>query len=288
MRRVTRKGWTGQVLSFPRLAYRDLRRRGELARPGVYVLVGPNSGSLSKPHRLYIGRSDALQTRMDTYQTAKSKKDFWSHTFVLTRTRDHPLSTAITACLEGELIALGRSTGRAVINTNQPHPLPLDASDARLLEEYRKHALAIMLLQGATYFAEQLRVHRMLVAQPDVVSPQRVYHLKTKAELTSASGYESPHGFTVLEGFFVCREVANSMPKASRRLREQLLEERAHALEDGKSLRLIQAYTFTHPSPDCQRDVWIQHQWSGRWKDDDGCSLADVRRAETQAAVETP
>lgn len=287
LRRVTRKGWTGQVLAFPRLAYRDVRKRGELARPGVYVLVGPNGGSLSMPHRLYIGRSDALQARMDTYQTAK-EKDFWSHTFVLTSMGDHLLSTAITAFLEGELIALIRSIGRAVINTNQPHPLALDAQDAHFLEEYRKHALAIMLLQGATYFDEQLRAHPTPVDPPGTVSPRHVYHLKSKAKLTSARGYESPHGFTVLEGSFARREVADSMPKASRRLREQLLEEKVLAIEDDERLRLTQAYTFTHPSPAASVMAGYSINGVDRWKDDGGRSLADVRKAETREATENP
>ncbi|MFJ1752104.1 DUF4357 domain-containing protein [Kitasatospora sp. NPDC088134] len=285
LRRITRRGWTGQVLAFPRLAYRDVRARGELARPGVYVLVGPNGGSLAMPHRLYIGRSDALQTCMSTYQTAE-KKDFWSHTFVLTSAEGHPLSTTITAVLEGELIALARSIGRAVVNTNQPHPLALDPQDAHFLDEYRKHALAIMLLQGATYFDEELSAHPVPVEAAEAVRPRHIYHLKTKANLTFASGYESPYGFTVREGSFARRAVADSMPRAARRIREQLLEEKVLVIEDDKRLRLTQAYTFTHPSPAASVMTGYSINGVDRWKDDSGCSLADVRRAEAQAATE--
>ncbi|BAJ30528.1 hypothetical protein KSE_47480 [Kitasatospora setae KM-6054] len=287
LRRVTRRGWTGHVLAFPRLAYREVRERGELARPGVYVLVGPNGDSLAKPHRLYIGRSDSLQTRMNGYQTAKAK-DFWSYTFVLTSTGDHPLSTAVTAVLEGELIALVRRIGRAVINTNQPHPLALDPQDAHFLGEYRQHALAIMLLQGATYFDEELSAHPVPVDPAGAGPSRHTYHLKTKAKLAFASGYESSHGFTVLEGSFARREVADSMPKASLRLREQLLEEKVLVIEDDKRLRLTQAYTFTHPSPAASVMTGYSVNGVDRWKDDDGCSLADVRKAETQAATESP
>ncbi|MFJ8248704.1 DUF4357 domain-containing protein [Streptomyces sp. NPDC094466] len=287
LRRVTRKGWTGEVLAFPRLAYRDVRGRGELARPGVYVLVGPNDGSLSKPYQLYIGRSDALRTRMDTYQTAKAK-DFWNYTFVLTSTRDHPLSTAITSCLEADLIKLALDFGRAVINVNQPRPLALDGSDTRFLREYLKHALAILLLQGAPYFDEQLGVHPTSPSQSGSASPRRVYHLSAKAKLTIASGHESPHGFTVLEGSLARRKVTDSMPKASRRLREQLLEEKVLVIEDDVRLRLTQAYTFTHPSP--AASVMLGYSVNGvdRWKDEGGHSLAAVRKAETLEAAENP
>lgn len=51
LRHVVRQGCTGRVLAFLWSAYRDVRKRGELARPGVYILVGPNDASLSAPHR---------------------------------------------------------------------------------------------------------------------------------------------------------------------------------------------------------------------------------------------
>ncbi|WP_330240464.1 DUF4357 domain-containing protein [Streptomyces sp. NBC_00525] len=285
LRRVTRKGWTGEVLAFPRLAYRDVR--GELARPGVYVLVGPNDGSLSRPYQLYIGRSDALRTRMDTYQTAKAK-DFWNYTFVLTSACGHPLSTAITSRLEADLIKSALDFGRAVINVNQPRPLALDGQDTRFLEEYLKHALAILLLQGAPYFDEQLAVHPASPSRSGSGSPRREYRLSTKAKLIIARGYESPHGFTVLEGSFARRKATDSMPEASRRLREQLLEEEVLVVENSERLRLTQTYTFTHPSP--AASVMLGYSVNGvdRWKDEKGHSLAAVRKAETQEAAERP
>nr|WP_237419386.1 DUF4357 domain-containing protein [Kitasatospora sp. SID7827] len=78
------------------------------------------------------------------------------------------------------------------------------------------------------------------------------------------------------------------MPKASLRLREQLLEEKVLVIEDDKRLRLTQAYTFTHPSPAASVMTGYSVNGVDRWKDDDGCSLADVRKAETQAATESP
>lgn len=51
LRHVVRQGCTGRVLAFLWSAYRDVRRRGEPARPSVYILVGPNDAGLSVPHR---------------------------------------------------------------------------------------------------------------------------------------------------------------------------------------------------------------------------------------------
>lgn len=113
---------------------------------------------------------------------------------------DHPLSTAITSRLEAELIKLALEFGRAVINVKQPRSLALDGPDTRFLEEYLKHALAILLLQGAPYFDEHLREHPTPETQSDPASSRRVYYLESTAKLTFARGHESPHGFTVLEG----------------------------------------------------------------------------------------
>jgi len=70
------------------------------------------------------------------------------------------------------LIALVRSIGWADINTDWLRPPALHRPDASFLDECCKHALAIMLIQGVTYFDEQLRAHTESVDLPG--SPLRI------------------------------------------------------------------------------------------------------------------
>ena len=84
---VEKSNWTGCGLVVPRALYSEARSRPELARAGVYLLVGNTEASpLSQ---LYIGEGDPVQPRLE--QHAKLK-DFWSSAMLSTgRYSGHPM-----------------------------------------------------------------------------------------------------------------------------------------------------------------------------------------------------
>ncbi len=68
IRVITRPGWTGSLLAFPRSTYQIARTRPESKKTGVYLLLGPN-GSGRLPYCVYIGEGDVVSTRLDVAGT---------------------------------------------------------------------------------------------------------------------------------------------------------------------------------------------------------------------------
>ena len=77
---VEKSNWTGIGLMCPRSSYPEARSREELARPGVYVLVGPSEQTAGHT-RIYVGEADALSKRLDQHV---KDKGFWTRAVVFT------------------------------------------------------------------------------------------------------------------------------------------------------------------------------------------------------------
>ncbi len=52
-----------------RADYPRLRKRSELASPGIYILLGPSESDLRE--HIYIGEADDLVKRLDQHQAGK-------------------------------------------------------------------------------------------------------------------------------------------------------------------------------------------------------------------------
>jgi hypothetical protein len=75
VRFIYRTNWTGIGIAFPRGKWPDVKGRTELARAGVYILVGykPQDDDEDLP-TLYIGQGDSVRNRVDSHY---QEKDFW-------------------------------------------------------------------------------------------------------------------------------------------------------------------------------------------------------------------
>lgn len=65
--------WTGEALFAPRFQLRQLSKREEVRRTGVYILVGPPTES-GVP-AIYFGEAEQISTRREQHA---SGKDFWT------------------------------------------------------------------------------------------------------------------------------------------------------------------------------------------------------------------
>ncbi len=66
LRIIDQPNWSGIAVAFPRGAYRDVSKRTEFARMGIYILVGSSAENGPLP-TLYIGQSDKISSRLDTH-----------------------------------------------------------------------------------------------------------------------------------------------------------------------------------------------------------------------------
>lgn len=128
LRTIEKSNWSGSGLVVPRSLFGEAKQRKELARTGVYVLVGPPEES-GLP-RIYVGEGDPIRPRLEQHV---AKKDFWTTCIAFT-SKDENLNKAHVQYLEAWLIALATRAKRCVLDNGNAPQLPslseADTADA--------------------------------------------------------------------------------------------------------------------------------------------------------------
>lgn len=148
IRVVDRMNWTGVGVVFPRERWPDARKREELKRTGVYVLVGYKEGDEELP-TLYIGEGDAVRERIDSHA---QNKEFWEQVFVFT-TSNNGLNKAHARWLERGLIQQAKAAGRSKLDngTAPPEP-PLSEAERADSRAFLNEILQILPIMGLRAF----------------------------------------------------------------------------------------------------------------------------------------
>ena len=132
VRIVDRMNWTGKGYFLPRDRWSDIKARPELARPGVYVLIGHETDALGAERPVvYIGQSEDVQSRINQHDLGK---EFWDRAAIFTSTSGG-LNRAHTTWLEWELIQRAASVKRCrlenVVSHTEPNLLENEKADTR-------------------------------------------------------------------------------------------------------------------------------------------------------------
>jgi hypothetical protein len=125
--------WTGKAVSAPRTEFEGVLAREESEKSGIYFLTGtdPETG---KP-AIYIGEAECIRDRIKDH----NDKDFWNQvTFFVSK--DENLTKGHIRYLEGKLLGLGKSAGRAVITNGQGSGSKLPESDRGEMEVFLKRS----------------------------------------------------------------------------------------------------------------------------------------------------
>lgn len=150
VRLVDRMNWTGVGVVFPREQWPTARNRAELARTGVYVLVGYKEGEEDLP-TLYIGEGDAVRDRIDTHA---QNKEFWEDGYAFT-TSNNGLNKAHVRWLERELIQQAKKAGRSKLdNGTAPSEPPLSEAERADSRAFLREILQILPIMGLRAFEE--------------------------------------------------------------------------------------------------------------------------------------
>ena len=118
LRIIEKSNWSGVGLVVPRSLFGEAKKRRELARTGVYVLVGPPEES-GLP-RVYIGEGDPIKPRLDQHA---ANKDFWTSLVAFT-SKDENLNKAHVQYLESRLIDLASQAKRCILDNGNNPALP--------------------------------------------------------------------------------------------------------------------------------------------------------------------
>jgi len=259
---VEKSNWTGCGLVIPRALFGDAKTRPELARAGVYVLVGVSERSHLP--QVYVGEGDPVRPRLE--QHAKTK-DFWTHA-VAFASKDQNLNKAHVQHLEARLIELAVASKQCVLdNGNIPQPPSLSEADTAEVEGFLADVLLCMPILGYGFF------------EPPPTAVQRAKQLVLQAKGIEARGFESPQGFVVLKGARAVKEEVASIPANLHEMRAELVRQGVF-VDRGTAYEATQDYTFASPST--AAGVLLGRSANGRieWKGEDGRTLKSIQDAE--------
>lgn len=166
VRLIDRMNWTGLGLAFPRSKWPEVKRRSEMHRAGVYILVG-YEGEDDLP-TIYVGQADAVRSRIDSHYVGK---DFWDWGIVFVSTSGG-LNRAHGTWLEYSLVRRAREAGRCRLdNGNEPQEPALTEAEKADTHGFLKEVLQILPLVGLRAFEFPRAVATPLATEPSVIPP---------------------------------------------------------------------------------------------------------------------
>lgn len=242
--------WTGHVMAAPRSDLAHLLSRAEVARTGVYVLLGDDPESPGGV-LAYIGEGDDVKKRLYSHARPADQggKDFWDRAIVLT-SKDMNLTKAHARYLESRFIALAADARRArLINSTAPQAIPLPEADVSDMEFFVDQARIVLPVLGVNLL-RSTRVTTTVTpaADDDTGTLSPVFVMMSKKANVEATAQEVDGEFTVREGS-TARKRWVAGDHNYRKLRELL--ERNGTLEpspDGQAMVFTRDQVFASPS----------------------------------------
>lgn len=257
IRVVDKSNWMGQAVVASRAQLGEALQRDELARPGVYVLVGPGNGSDA---RVYVGEADDLRHRIKQHATAK---DFWTR-FIAFSTTDGSLNKAHVRYLESRLVELARAANQwEVDNDNTPARPPRSEADRADAEWFLREMLVLYSILGVDAFEV---VHEETSGK--ALGPE----LRMVQKGVDARGQELKDGFIVRQGSQARATETQSIHGHLSEAREQI-RERGVLEESGGVLVFTQDYRFASPSTAAGVLAGAARNGCTSWLDDTGRNL---------------
>lgn len=267
LRLIDQPNWSGVGIAFPRGAYKEVSKRKEFERTGVYLLIGTGLDGSALPS-LYIGQSDKIQTRLDSHH---KNKDFWEWA-VFFVSKDNALNVAATQYIESRLIERAVAAKRSNLdNNNEPAGPNLADADAADAEGFLAHMLRVLPLLGISAF--EGKEEKTLTQKRDILTCVA----KTKGIV--AEGYVQVGGFVVCKGSHAVVEEQNGMHEYMRVIRKDLIMKEILVFEGGH-YRFTQDYDLSSPST--AAGVILGRAANGRteWKDASGKTLKFLQELE--------
>jgi hypothetical protein len=263
LRTIEKSNWSGAGIVIPRALMAEAKARREIARTGVYVLVGPPEQS-GLP-RIYVGEGDPIKPRLESHA---AKKDFWTSCIAFT-SKDENLNKAHVQFIESRLITLAAQAKRCVMDNGNAPALPsFSEADAADAEGFLSEILLCCPLLGLSVFTS---------AGP---ASKAARLLQLAAKGVQARGLETADGFVVQTG---SGAVEDEVPSCHAFIKEL----RAALVGNGVLKKETNGYIFTQDyifnSPSTAAGVVQGRSANGRldWKTKDGKTLKELQEGQT-------
>jgi len=262
LRTAELSNWTGKAVSGPRTEFDSVLAREESDKSGIYFLTGTDSET-GKP-AIYIGEAECVRDRVKSH----NDKDFWNQvTFFVSK--DENLTKAHIRYLEGQLLALAKTAGRAVVANTQGSGSKLPESDRGEMEVFLEKINQLLPVLGI-----DLLVPMAGSTTPDAPTSKLLY---CEIKGLKATGFRSANGFLVQKG---SEAVASERPSSekwpwTRNLRQKLKDDGVLTANDD---RLLFTRDIEFGSPSAAAAVIHGGHANGltAWKDASGKPLKEL------------
>jgi hypothetical protein len=275
LRTVDKTNWNGRGLICSRASFPNLKKRDELKKAGIYVLIGPPDDE-GLP-RVYIGEGDPVLPRLEDHH---SKKEFWTQA-VMFVSKDQTLNKAKIQHLESRLIEMAKSAKRCVLdNSNTPDKPSLSEAEEAEAEGFLEELLLCLPTIGVSFF--EVPQAPPVQNQPAQGEPQQIQKLFLDTNGAKAEGYESEDGFVVTKGSQAAVAEADSIQEGTKKMRKLLLDQ-AIIVQKGDVFEFAQDYPFSSVSR--AASVVGGNNVSGRelWKNAAGKKLREIQEEQAKA-----
>lgn len=254
--------WSGKAVAAPRTDLDHLLARPELAKSGVYMLLGtnPESGNLEA----YIGEGEVVGERLKQHKG----KEFWTSAIAFV-SKDENLTKAHIRYLEGRIIVEATAVGRYSLINSMPSGAKLPESDQQEMEVFLEKIGQLLPVLGTELLSPVAPVAKL-------TAPSELLYCTVKN--LEARGLRSPNGFVVLAGSAaVLKERAGTKTHGA-----WISALRAKLLEDGSLVQKSDALSFTKDvefsSPSAAAGVVRGGTAPGpvAWRDSQGKTLKEL------------
>ncbi|MGN2254143.1 GIY-YIG nuclease family protein [Frateuria sp. GZRe12] len=227
----------------------DLLQRPEIARTGVYFLVGPDFDNLART-RVYIGETDDVAVRLKQHNRSGEQggKDFWERVCVVT-SKDHNLTKAHVKHLESLLIAAARDSGRSVLeNGNQPDYTSLPEADKADMAFFDEQIRTVLPVLGFDFLRSRPHIgpRNCLTSGPANAMP--IFSMSVPKHGVSAEAREQDGDFIVLSGSTSRDHWSSSHHAGYQLLFEQLVQDGVLSDVEAGVRRFTIDFAFSSPS----------------------------------------
>ena len=236
--------WTGKVLSFPRGLLPDVLKRPEMAKTGLYFLVGSNPESVTRP-LVYVGESDHVGNRLKQHDTDE-EKDFFEQVALVVN-KDENLTKSHVRYLEYRLMTIIREIDTATLhNGNQGSPVTLPEAELSDMERVIQQLLVLMPVLGFTFLQAPPKRNQpqtnTLESAPVEEFP--TFELRFLGGKIQADAYEAEGQFVVMAGS-ICRHPEQVTDALKNARYAYILDDLQQSLETGLLIPV--------ESPPCER-----------------------------------
>lgn len=251
--------WTGKAVAGPRSQVKEILKRKETDKPGVYFLTGVDSNTGRT--KVYIGEAENLKSRIKEHLS----RDFWE-TIIFFVSKDENLTKAHIRYLEGKLIETARAADRYELENVQSSGSRLPESAVADMDIFLLNLEKLLPILGENFLKPGVANELDVTKQDDL--------LYCQIKNLTAKGRQTDSGFVVFRG---SEAVLKERPSAkfykhALELRNSLLSKNI-VVKQSDRIVFVKDYEFSSPS--AAASVIYGGNANGRraWKDAKGISL---------------